>query len=133
MKRFFRRKRNKYRVAPKDQRTYKGRVYASMAEMLYLMDVLEPLCASGSLASVDGQTRLTLGIPENVYVPDFACTRRDGSVYYVDVKGVETEKFRHNKRLWKVYGPAPLHIVKRTRSGWKTTIIPAPKPRKATT
>ncbi len=36
-----------------------------------------------------------------------------------DVKGVETAKFKKDKRLWKEYGPIRLTLVKRKGKHWK--------------
>lgn len=98
-------RRNKYRVAPKSRRTDSaGKTYASRAEMLY----------AGELRTLGveftEQPRITLGDTGVVYVPDFYLTETNE---YVDVKGVQTAVFRLKKKLWKLYGPAPLRIVVR--------------------
>lgn len=136
------RRRNKYRVAPKEDRTWNGRVYASKAEMLYARDVLDMKRRNIKSFNYWHQPSYRLGCPENKYVADFCVQETPinstaAVLYAVDVKGVETPVFRKNKRLWKVYGPYPLHIVKRQRnnrkgmSGFKTVEIIVPEPRKA--
>lgn len=106
-------RRGKYNVAPKEQRTFMGRVYASKAEAQYA-HVLHLTLLAGEIRDVEEQPRTELGVPENVYIPDFLVTNMDGSKHYVDVKGMETPIFRRNKKLWASYGPGKLLIVKRT-------------------
>ena len=36
---------------------------------------------------------------------------KNGSVHAEDVKAIETREFRRQKRLWKAYGPFPLHVI----------------------
>jgi hypothetical protein len=75
-----------------------------LEEMVKLKIVIDYIC----------QPRVWLGVEENIYVPDFLVIP-DGAVpHYVDVKGVETPKFKHDKKLWASYGRAALHIVKET-------------------
>lgn len=117
-------RRNKYRVAPKALRTdANGKVYASKAEMLYAAQ----LRAIG--ASFIEQPRVMLGDSGIVYVSDFYIKGEDGPEY-VDVKGVQTPVFKLKKKLWKVYGPAPLRIVRRDHGRFVTVEI-VPKGTKA--
>lgn len=113
---------NKYGVAPKEARTWEGRTYASKAEMQYAQK-LDALVRMGVLASVKPQPTVELGVPENKYRPDFICQTPEGAAYFVDVKGHETAKFKHDKKLWAAYGPAPLHIVKRKGRSFTTVEI----------
>ena len=110
---------HKYRVAHADDRTWRGKVYASKAERLYA----EFIRRLPSTAHVIEQPRLWLGVVENVYVPDFFVVRIDGSFEYVDVKGVETAAFRKNEKLWNRYGPCDLRIVKRRADKFVTDRI----------
>lgn len=118
------RNRNKYHVAPKPERTYKGRVFASKAEMQYCQ-LLEAYQNAGIIILFLFQPTIELGIPENKYRPDFHVMTRDGD-YYVDVKGVETAAFLKNKKLWKKYGLKPLHIIKKHGSKFSTVQIIIP-------
>lgn len=102
-------RRSKYNVAPASERTWRGKVYASKAEMLYAQ-MLEIEVANGWIIEVVEQPRLWLGVRENIYVPDFLIVRASGA-FYVDVKGTETAAFRKNKKLWAAYGRLPLQIV----------------------
>jgi len=110
---------NKYRVAPKAERIFDGVVYASKAEMEYAKILAE---FDGPVYSkVERQIRVELGVPENVMVVDFRVTEHDGSVLYIEVKGAETSKFKHDVKLWKRYGPAPLKVVAKKRRKWVVT------------
>lgn len=105
---------SKYRA----QRTeYNGISYASKAEAARAME-LDLLLRAGEIVDWVRQPSVCLGIPENIYRPDFLVIAwNDGSsdhkqVWYEDIKGMETPKFRRDKKLWKVYGRLPLHIIK---------------------
>lgn len=53
------------------------------------------------------------------YVVDFIVTENDGTVTYIDVKGVETDVFKLKKKLFmKRYNTALLK-VKKTKGGWQ--------------
>jgi hypothetical protein len=106
--------RNKFRVAPADQRKFLGKTYASKAEMLYAVE-LQQMLDAGLIIEYVEQPKLWLGVPENKYIPDFLVIPRDGIPYYVDVKGVETAVFKKNKRLWRSYGRLQLYLAKRKR------------------
>ena len=117
--------RNKYRVAPTEQRRFAGRTYGSKAERMYAEE-LHSCRLSGGIADIVEQPRCWLGVPENVYVPDFLVIPAEvlgGIPYYVDVKGRETQKFRRDKKLWSSYGWLDLHIVKRVGNKFNTTEI----------
>lgn len=108
---------SKYRA----QRTeYNGISYASKAEAARAME-LDLLLRAGEIVEWIGQPTVRLGIPENVYRPDFLVIGKYSVHYrrqihcaswYEDIKGMETPKFRRDKKLWKVYGRLPLHIIK---------------------
>lgn len=101
--------RNKYNVSKPEARTFRGKCYDSKAEMVYATYMAECL-ACGEVIEVIEQPRLWLGVPENVYVPDFLVIAPHES-YCVDVKGVETPQFKKVKKLWAAYGRLPLKIV----------------------
>lgn len=53
------------------------------------------------------------------YVVDFIVTENDGTLTYIDVKGVETDVFKLKKKLFmKRYNTALLK-VKKTKGGWQ--------------
>jgi hypothetical protein len=114
--------RNKYKVSPADQRRFNGRTYGSKAEMGYAK-ILFSQRLSGEVVDYVEQPRLWLGVPENIYVPDFLVILADGSQHYVDVKGVETQKFKRDKKLWRSYAYLELHIVKASGKNFKTTEV----------
>jgi hypothetical protein len=78
---------------------------------------LSLLIGAGEVLEVVEQPKVTLGVPENVYVPDFLVVPKIGCPYYVDVKGVETQVFKKNKMLWSRYGRLDLIVVKRKSTG----------------
>jgi len=114
------RRRNKFGVSPAADRTWKGKKYASKAEMQYAMH-LDNMMRAGQLSDVAEQPRYKMTKAKIVYVPDFLVTDAGGSRWCVDVKGAETDVFRLKKRLWRFYGPPmPLRLVKKTGTGWTT-------------
>lgn len=131
-------KRSKYRAVRTE---YNGVSYASKAEAAYAVQ-LDLEQRQGWVKFWIAQPTFRLGCPENVYRPDFmvvmavkghcsGCrdsdplggTHCEGTVehppevpvYCVDVKGVETPKFRRDKKLWAKYGPCPLVVVRNGR------------------
>ncbi len=46
------------------------------------------------------------------YIVDFRITLKNGNHIFFEAKGKETAEFRIHKKLWKFYGPGPLHIWK---------------------
>ena len=104
--------RNKYGAVRTE---YNGVTYASKAEAARAA-ALDLLKAGGEVVSIERQPRYALGCPENVYVADFLVRDRHGKVWTEDVKGVETSKFRRDMKLWRVYGPHPLHIIRNART-----------------
>ena len=89
---------------------YAGRMYDSKAEASRAM-LLDAGVRSGEILWWLPQVKFTLGVPENVYRADFLVVALAG-VHAEDVKGVETPKFRKDRRLWMAYGPCPLWIIK---------------------
>ena len=93
--------------------TYNGVKYRSKAEALRARD-LDLDVAGGLIRFWLGQPKFRLGVPENVYVADFLVIALHDA-WVEDVKGVETDKFRRDKRLWLAYGPCPLRVLRRGR------------------
>ncbi len=83
---------NKYRVAPKDQRTVQGITFASKAEMMAFQK-LYMLQESGFVTKVELQPvfKFPMGFE---YRADFRVTYASGDVEVIDVKGVETPVFK---------------------------------------
>lgn len=105
-------RRDKFNRGGPDTRTWRGKLYASKAEMQYA----QQLHADPGVVHVIEQPRLWLGVVENVYVPDFFVLYLGGKWEYVDVKGHEHPKFKRDKKLWRAYGPGPLRIVRDGRT-----------------
>ena len=57
------------------------------------------------------QPPVLLGPAHVLYVPDFLVIEPRGSWFFIDVKGVETQRFKVVKQLWAAHGPAPLHVI----------------------
>jgi len=118
---------NKYRARAT---MYNSVRYASKAEAAYAAE-LDLLLKAGQVVDWIAQPTVRLGVPENVYRPDFLVIWKEGesadrtlcSAVYVDIKGVETPKFRRDKKLWQAYGRLPLHIIR----GGKTVEIIEPE------
>jgi hypothetical protein len=98
----------KYRSQP---RRYNGILYASRAEAARAEE-LDLLVAAGELVWWIRQPTLYLGCAENVYRPDFLVIPVKGRPFFEDVKGVETQKFARDKKLWRSYGRLELRIIK---------------------
>lgn len=114
------RKPHKYGVAPKEQRTYSGVVYDSKAEGARAAE-LDLLVRVGDVPRYERQCEIALG-PDFGTVVDFIVWTRGGR-HVEEVKGKETPRFRQVRRLWKKYGPMPMHILKRRGKGWKVEIL----------
>ncbi len=115
---------NKYGVAPKIRRIYKGVVYASLAQAIRAAE-LDILIQIGDIRSWEPEPVFALGCPENKYKADFGVVNSDGSEHVEEVKGAETPAWKKNKRLWKKYGKLPLKILKRRGNRWQTSwLIP---------
>jgi hypothetical protein len=103
---------SKYRVAPSEERVYRGVLYASKAEAKRAAE-LDVLVRVGEVAWWIGQPLFRLGVPENTYRPDFEVVPVNGAVRVEDVKGWETTAFRRIRKLWEAYGPCELWVIHR--------------------
>lgn len=90
---------------------YAGIRYDSKAEAARAKE-LDLLVATGEILWWIRQPRLYLGCAENVYVPDFLVIPVNGRPWAEDIKGVETQKFKRDKRLWRSYGRLELRIIR---------------------
>ncbi len=102
-----RQKRSKYRNVRAE---YNGLHFDSKAEAARAK-LLDMMIQGGLVLWWLPQIKFRMGVPENVYIVDFLVVGKDG-IRAEDVKGKETAKFQHDKRLWRAYGPCPLWIVK---------------------
>lgn len=127
----FKRGGQRIKVAPREQRTYNGELFASKAEMEYYRDVLIPMQSAGMIHLLERQVNFALGCPENVYRVDFMYfVKRPDPIgsekIVVDVKGMTTQSFARHRKLWSIYGTCPLHIVKRSGKKFKTVEVIVP-------
>jgi hypothetical protein len=82
------------------------------------------LRAMGDIKDFVQQPRLWLGVPENIYIPDFLVVPKESlDPYYIDIKGMETQKFRRDKKLWASYGWLDLHVIKKQGKNFKTVEV----------
>jgi len=93
---------------------YDGQRYDSKAEAGRAY-VLDELVRALVIRYYVRQPKFLLGCVENVYRPDFHVIAKNGDTWVEDVKGMETPKFKRDKKLWAAYGPCPLHVVKGKR------------------
>ncbi len=110
------------RVSPKEERTYKGRVHASKLQMRYAVQ-LDALVENGLIKWWLREVGIDLG-EDFRYRVDFVICDRFDAVWAVDTKGFRTKSTATQAKLWKKYGPFPLHIVGDDRGkGFKTLEI----------
>lgn len=92
-----------------------GRSYASKSEARYAAG-LELRKRAGDV--VFWLEQVPIALPGKTrYVVDFVIFEADGSVRFVDVKGVETETFRLKKRQVEELYPIEIEVVKGVRCG----------------
>lgn len=91
---------NKYKVAPKEERTYRGILFASKGEMLRWIE-LKQLEEWGIIEDLIRQVTFDLVVNGKLighYRPDFGY-RENGKVVFEDFKGARTQEF---KLKWKL-------------------------------
>jgi hypothetical protein len=96
--------------------------YHSKAEAIRAGE-LALLLRAGVLESVDEQVPIQL-TPGFRTIVDFVCVEK-GITFAEEVKGFETQRFRDVRRMWQVYGPYRMKILKRVRGGWQTEWLEA--------
>lgn len=52
------------------------------------------------------------------YAIDFKITENDGSITYIDVKGIETDVFKMKRKMFMNRYRTPLVTVKKRKGGW---------------
>jgi hypothetical protein len=104
-------KRHKYGVSPREKRTADGILFDSQLEMrVYKRLQLEK--AAGVVLFFTRQSPFHL--PGGVrYVVDFTVYYTDGSVKFIDAKGMETAEFKTKKRMVEALYPIEITIVKK--------------------
>jgi hypothetical protein len=98
-------RRGKYNVAPKAQRTYKGKVYDSKLEKEYRgkLELLKKATTEKNRV-VDIQEQVPYEFVINgtkvcTYLLDFKVTYADGRIEHIDVKGILTDVYRIKRKL----------------------------------
>jgi hypothetical protein len=105
---------HKYHAKPYE---YKGRKYPSTAQAERAM-YLDGRVEAGYVGWYLEEVKFPLG-PDFSYRVDFlvfaVCSEMENCMFVVaeDVKGMETPRFRTVRKLWKKYGPCPLHVLKK--------------------
>jgi len=82
---------------------------------------------AGELEILQREATVYLHAAKFKYIPDFKCLdKATGKIFFVEAKGVETDVWRRNYRLWKFHGPGNLEIWKGNASNPKLveTVIP---------
>ncbi len=113
---------SKYKVSPPDKRRWRGVTYDSRAEMRYAQHLdMRKRGESADMVEIVEQPRVFLS--EDVsYRPDFFVVPVAAQPYYIDVKGMQTQKFKRDKKAWARHGWLPLHIVKEKSAGRFETV-----------
>lgn len=105
LKKPLKKRKSKYNVAPKNQRTYKGKVYDSKLEKNYRAKLeLMKKATKEENRVVDIQEQVPFefvinGLKVCTYLLDFKVTFADGRVEHIDTKGVITDIYRIKKKL----------------------------------
>ncbi len=90
---------------------YDGRTYDSRGEAKYA-EHLDYLYASGEVIWWSPQCKILIGDKVSTYIVDFLVFRNYGIVEAHEFKGVETAKFKEQKKRWALWGPMDLVIIK---------------------
>lgn len=104
-----------------------GRMFDSTAERQFV-DELKLREVAHDVEKIDLQpvVHLVAGI---TYRPDVVHTDlRTGERIFTDVKGVETPEFRMKAKLWGIFGPGRLQIVKRAGRSQRFTVTREVRP-----
>ena len=104
-------RRHKYNAKPT---FYDGVRYDSKAEAAHAAR-LDLAKRAGAIADWKRQVPIDIGDPgiDRPYRVDFVVTENDGSIHAEEVKGVETSRFKRQKKQWAKRGPCPLWIFKK--------------------
>ena len=86
-----------------------GRSFASKGERA-CFEYLQSLQGVGRIADLKCQVTVYLTLAKIKMIPDFAWIDHAGFQCYGEYKGYETPEYRIKRRLWKFYGPGPLHV-----------------------
>ena len=82
---------------------------------------------AGEISELQFQVTFHLTEARVSYRADFVY-REKGRIVAEDFKGVETDRFRLIRQLWRVYGPCLLRVTKRRRKGFAVVEEIMPRP-----
>lgn len=106
-------RRNKFGVSDPSKRRAFGRTYGSMLEMEFAGH-LRLLCVTGDVVLFIEQPRRTWNDGDNIYIPDFFVLYADSrGALFIDTKGMQTPKFKRDKRLWSKHERLDLQLIGR--------------------
>lgn len=106
-------KRARISVAPKDQRTYNGRVYHSKAEARKAA-ALDVLVRAKKISGWKAQGTIVLAVNGKTIClmrPDFVVNHNDGRQQWLEVKGHETEVYKLKRKLLAALFPELWYTV----------------------
>lgn len=98
------------RTVTADGASFPSRLEARRWEQLQLLE------ASGLLTNLSRQPKVLLTDAEIVYHPDFRYTE-GGRTVFEETKGLDTEGWLIKRKLWRVYGPGVLRVMKARAGG----------------
>jgi hypothetical protein len=93
----------------------RGTVFQSKVERK-VAQILAVRHKAGEITDLRFHPSFKLGPAEIGYKSDF-CFKEDGRWVVVEVKGVETDRWRLIQKLWAVHGPCELRIMQRGYGG----------------
>lgn len=107
-----------------------GIKFDSKAEGEYYLHLKQQV-AEGKILGFERQIKITLqesfyleieGVKKKIraitYVADFKVIKNDGSITYIDVKGIETTEFRMKRKMFMNLYQIPLVTVKKQKGDW---------------
>lgn len=107
-----------------------GRSFASKGESR-LYDELVSMERAGVIKDIKQQDSVYLTDARILYKPDYRyLNTTTNALEWAEYKGFETPEWRIKRRLWRYYGPGPLHVYIAGRGGaveLKESIVPGEK------
>lgn len=102
---------------------YNGVLYDSKAEAIRAQE-LTLLAHCGDICGWDRQILVQLWRrEEDSYRVDFRVFGVGSDVWYEEVKGKETDRWKYVRKLWERNGPRKLIVLTRKGNGWKREVI----------
>lgn len=89
--------------------SHRSKLESAVCQMIHLME------AAGEVKLLQVEDHIYLTKARIGYIPDFKCqSLKSGEIYWIEAKGFQNDRWPTKKKLWKFYGPGPLHIYKGT-------------------